>query len=163
MKKNTIKQRKVLNEDMTNIRNMFIILVIVILVCLGLYFLTEKINKEELANNTDTKIDYDLATVGTMFNRIEDIYYVILYSKKEDGNELDKVLDSYRSSDDYIKTYYINLDEKINSQVLKDNLNNKPSNPSEVSITGPTLYKINNGIVVNCYSSIDEIKKVLEN
>lgn len=163
MSKKTIKQKKVMNEDMTYIKNMFIILGIVVLVSVGLYFLTEKLNKNE-DKPTDSKvsINYDLGTVGTMFNRIEDEYYVILYSKEENGNDLDSLLDTYRSSDEYIKTYFVNLDDKINSSAISDELVRKPKNASEVKVNGPTLYKIKDGIVTNCYSGVDDITKVLE-
>ena len=113
-------------------------------------------------NKEEVKIDYDIATIGTMFNRVENNYYVILYSKENDGNELDSVLATYRSSDNYIKTYFIDLHKKINSYVLGDNLVEKPSNSNEVKVKEATLYKISNGKVVKCYSGVDNIVNILK-
>lgn len=163
-KNNKLKQKRIVNEDMTKVRNMFILLIIVVGIVIGLYFLTEyMLNKDSVKETkTETVIDYDIATVGTMFNRIEDEYYVLIYSSKDNGSDLDSVLTTYRSSDNYIKTYYIDLDKKINSSILGEELNTKPNNSSEVKVNGPTLYRIVNGTVTNCYSGIDDIIGVLE-
>lgn len=159
-----IKQTKFENEDVAQIRNLIIIFVIVVLVCVGLYFLTDTMIKRESNNNDNTtqkvEIDYDIATVGTMFNRVENEYYVLMYSSENDS-KLDTVLNKYRSSDDYIKTYFIDLDKKINSTVVGDKLVKEPKNSKEVKVTGATLYKIKNGSVVKCYNGIDEITDVL--
>ena len=164
-KNNKIKQKRIINEDMNIVRNIGILLVLVVGISLGIYFLTDHMIKKENSSNdnkVDTKIDYDIATIGTMFNRIEDEYYVILYSKENDGSELDSVLATYRSSDNYIKTYFIDLDKKINNSVLGDSLVEKPNNSSEVKVKGATLYKINTGKVVKCYSGVDNIVNILK-
>ena len=162
---NRLKQKRIINEDMTYIRNMAILLVIVVGVCIGIFYLTEYMIKKETVtkkNETEVIIDYDIATIGTMFNRVESEYYVLLYSKKDNGGDLDSVLSTYRSSDNYIKTYYIDLDKKINSIAISDETNNKPTNSNEVKVSGPTLYKIANGKVVNCYNGVDDIIEVLK-
>lgn len=162
---NKLKQKRVLNEDITLVRNIGILLVLVVGICLGIYYFTDSMIKKENKNSEtkeEVKIDYDIATIGTMFNRVENDYYVILYSKENDGNELDSVLATYRSSDNYIKTYFIDLDKKINSYVLGDNLVEKPSNSNEVKVKEATLYKISNGKVVKCYSGVDNIVNILK-
>ena len=159
-----IKQSKFVNEDVTQIRNLIIIFIIVVLICVGIYFLTDNMIKRENKSNDTTKvveIDYDIATVGTMFNRVEEEYYVLMYSSENDGSKLDSVLAKYRSSDNYIKTYYIDLDKKVNSFVLGDKLIKNPTNSKEVQVVGATLYKIKNGSVTKCYSGVEEITNVL--
>lgn len=162
---NKIRQKKVLNEDMNLVRNIIILLIIVVGISLGIYFLTDNMIKKENKSNdtkTETKIDYDIATIGTMFNRIEDEYYVLIYSKENDGSNLDSVLATYRSSDNYIKTYYVDLDKKVNNYVLGEELNQKPSNSNEVKVKEATLYKISIGKVVKCYSGVDNIVNILK-
>ncbi len=164
-KDNKLKQRKVVNEDITQIRNLLILLIVVILICIGAYFLTNKlINKTSKKTETETKVEfnYDIATIGTMFNRPEKEYYVILYSNKDDSVLYNSLLTSYRSSDNYIKTYYVDLDLYENNKALKEELNKKPTNSNEVSVTGPTLYKIEKGKVTNCYSDYESMRKVFE-
>lgn len=164
-KNNKIKQGNTVSEDVAQVRTLIIIFIIVLLVSVGIYFLTDiMIKKESLSskNVQEVEINYDIATVGTMFNRIENEYYVLLYSNENDGSKLNKVLDSYRSSDDYIKTYYIDLDKRINSIALGDKLVKEPKNSNEVKVTGPTLYKIKDGKIINCISGIDNIITKLE-
>ena len=158
-----LKQTKFENEDVAQIRNLIIIFIVVVLICVGVYFLTDNmIKRESNSNNSsqEVEIDYDIATVGTMFNRVEEEYYVLMYSSENDS-KLDSVLNKYRSSDDYIKTYFIDLDKKVNSSILGDKLVKEPKNSKEVKVTGATLYKIKNGTVVKCYSGIEEITNVL--
>lgn len=164
-KRNKIKVGKRVSEDEAQVKNLIIIFIIVILASVGIYFLTDAMIKKESNKNDEVKeveIDYDIATIGTMFNRIEEEYYVLLYSNNENGSDLNSSLDSYRSSDDYIKTYYIDLDKKINSMALGETLNKKPANSQEVSVKGATLYKIKEGKVVDCISGVDEIKDVIK-
>lgn len=160
-----LKQTKYESEDEVRIKSLIIIFVVVVLVCVGIYFLTEGMIKKESnkANSIkDVEIKYDIATIGTMFNRIEDEYYVLIYSNEKDGNSLNSVLDTYRSSDNYLKTYFIDLDKKVNSIASADNLVLKPTNSKEVKVNGATLYKLVNGEVIECISGVDEIIKVLE-
>lgn len=158
-----LKQAKFENEDVAQIRNLIIIFIVVVLICVGVYFLTDNmIKRESNSNNTtqEVEIDYDIATVGTMFNRVEEEYYVLMYSSENDS-KLDTVLNKYRSSDDYIKTYFIDLDKKVNSSILGDKLVKEPKNSKEVKVKGATLYKIKNGSVVKCYDGIEKITNVL--
>ena len=163
--KGKIKQKRVINEDMTNVRNMIILLNIVIGVCIGIYYLTEYMINKDSNNVVDSKeviIDYDIATIGTMFNRVEDEYYVLLYSSKDNGADLNNILSTYRSSDNYLKTYYIDLDKKINEIALGEETVKKPKSPNDVKVIGATLYKIKDGKVNNCYIGIDEIIEILK-
>ena len=161
-----LKQAKIVNEDVEQVKKLAILLVVVIALCIGVYFLTEKLLNRKNSTNIDTnttevEFDYDIATIGTMFNRPEDEYYVLLYSSEEDGTTYDTLLNKYRSSDDYIKTYFVDLDLKINSSALTETLNKKPTKSTEVSVKGATLYKIENGKVTKCYSTLETIKDIL--
>ena len=165
VKNKKVKQAKILSDDVVKVRNMLILLVGVIIVCVGLFFLTEKMIEKDSMKKEETKeveFDNDIATVGTMFNRNYDEYYVLLYSKEENGKDLDNVLDSYRSSDNYIKTYFIDLDLKVNNFVLGDDFNKKPTDSNEVKVTEATLFEIHNGKVNNSYVGVDDIKNILK-
>lgn len=165
VKNRKIKQSKLVSDDVVKVRNLFILLVSVVIICVGVFFLTEKmIAKENKENETknDVKIDYDIATIGTMFNRIEDEYYVLLYSNLDNGKDLNSVLDTYRSSDNYIKTYYIDLDLKINSIANSDKFVSKPNNSNEVKVKEATLFKIKDGKVTKSVTGVDNIKDVLK-
>ena len=165
IKNNRIKQGKSISEDETKVKNLIIIFIIVLLASLGIYFLSESmIDKEKSKQNElkDVEIKYDVATIGTMFNRIEEEYYVLLYSNKDDGVELNSLLDSYRTKDEYVKTYYVDLDKKVNSNALGKKLVKEPKNSKEVMVKGATLYKIKDSKVIECISGVEEISKILE-
>ena len=127
-----IKQTKIVNEDIEQIKKLGILLIIVVVLCVGLFFLTEKLldrkNTKTTEQNTEVKFNYDLATIGTMFNRPEEEYYVLIYSNKNEATLYESLLNKYRSSDNYVKTYFIDLDLKTNNHVLKESLNKKPKN-----------------------------------
>ena len=165
VKNKKVKETKIVNEDVTQVRNLIILLVIVVVVCTGMYFLTDAMIKKENTKEEETKeveFNYDIASVGTMFNRPESEYYVLIYSSENDGSDYDSILNTYRSSDNYIKTYFIDLDKKINSHILTDKLNKKPKNSKEVSVKGATLYKIKDGKVTKCYSTLETITDALK-
>ena len=80
MNKKKIKMNSVENEDVKLIKRLIIILVSVVIVVICFYYLTDKLVKPTTNNNNvTTNIDYDVATVGTMFNRPYSNYFVLLY------------------------------------------------------------------------------------
>lgn len=165
VKNGKIKQSKLVSDDVIKVRNLLILLVAVVIICVGVFFLTEKmIEKEnsEAETKEEVKIDYDIATIGTMFNRIEEKYYVLIYSNENNGKDLNSVLDSYRSSDNYVKTYYVDLDLKINSIAKSDKFVSEPTNSNEVKIKEATLFMIKNGKVTESITGVDNIKNVLK-
>ena len=165
VKNRKIKQSKLVSDDVVKVRNLFILLVSVVIICVGVFFLTEKMiekDNKKNENKNEVKIDYDIATIGTMFNRVEDEYYVLIYSNKDNGNDLNSTLDSYRSSDNYIKTYYIDLDLKINSIAKSDKFVSEPTNSKEVKVNETTLFMIKEGKVTKSITGVDNIKNVLK-
>ena len=160
-----IKKTKYVNEDLEQVKKLIILLLIVSLLCVGLYFLAETLISNKAKNKTETKTEikfnYDIATIGTMFNRPEKEYYVLIYSNKDEGTTYNSLLNTYRSSDDYVKTYYIDLDLKMNNSAIKEELNKKPKTSNEVSVKGATLYKIKDGKVTNCYDTLETIKEII--
>ena len=165
VKSKKIKSSKSVSEDVLKIRSLIIILVIVVAISAGLFFLTDKMIERETNKDEETvevEFDYDVATVGTMFNRPEKEYYVLLYSTEKNGNDLNSVLAKYRSGDNYIKTYFIDLDLKVNNSVLGDKVEKEPSNSKEVKVKGATLYKLVEGKVTECITGIEKIEDVLK-
>ena len=55
-----IKQSKFVNEDLTQIRNLIIIFFIVVLICVGIYFLTDNMIKRENVNYFKEKYKIDI-------------------------------------------------------------------------------------------------------
>lgn len=162
MKQKRIKTKKYVSEDTKQIRSLIIITLVVLAVAVGLYFLTDMIvGKKANTNNVD--FDYSAATVGTMFNRPYDEYYVFLYdSTSDEASTYNSLITSYISSEDSIKLYFVDLSMNLDSKYLSDSSNKKPANPSEVKIKDSALVLIKDGKVSKYYESLEEYQKVLK-
>lgn len=156
------KLKKYESEDSSEIRNLIIITVIIALIATGLYFLTEKVlNKKENNNNTEVSFNYDEATIGTMFNRPYDEYYVFIYDSTDDNATVyNNIVKTYRAKDDSKKLYFIDLNDGLNKIAVSDTTNKKPASSEEVKVSGSALYLIKNGKVTAAYTeSYDNVLK----
>ena len=160
-KNKKINTQKYVSEDENQVRNLIIITLIIVLLAIGLYFLTGKIGKKE-NNTSNVEFDYSTITVGTMFNRPYDKYYVFLYDAEDDNaNQYISLISSYESKDESIKIYTVDLSKNLDSKYLSDKSNTNPTNPSEVKIKDSALILIKNGKVSKYYESITDYEKVL--
>ena len=172
MKKNEkklYKSNKNVSDADYDIKKFLIILTILIVVVVGLYFLSNAIvnkrdNKESNVN-TNITISYDTLNVGMIFNRPYDEYYVIAYdSTLDDAMYYSTLITNYSKKEDAIKIYYCDLSKKVNeSYKAKDGSgNSKASSVQELSFGDVTLLKIRNKKIVNYIENIDQIKSALK-
>lgn len=160
-----MKQKKLKNyqsEDTSEIRNLIIITLVIALIATGLYFLTEKVlNKKENENTTEVTFNYDEATIGTIFNRPYDEYYVFIYKSDDDNAATyNNIVKTYRAKDDAKKLYYIDLKDGLNKIAEADTTNKKPTKSEDVKVNGSVLYLIKNGKVTSAYT--ENYDKVLK-
>lgn len=156
------KLKKYESEDSSEIRNLIIITVVIALIATGLYFLTEKVlNKKDNTNSTDVSFNYDETTIGTMFNRPYDEYYVFIYDSTDDeATVYNNIIKTYRAKGDAKKLYFIDLNDGLNKIAVSDTTNKKPANSEEVKVNGSALYLIKNGKVTSAYTeSYDNVLK----
>ena len=172
MKKNEkklYKSNKNVSDADYDIKKFLIILTILIVVVVGLYFLSNAIvnkrdNKESNVN-TNVTISYDTLNVGMIFNRPYDEYYVIAYdSTLDDAMYYSTLITNYSKKEDAIKIYYCDLSKKVNeSYKAKDGSgNSKASSVQELSFGDVTLLKIRNKKIVNYIENIDQIESALK-
>lgn len=170
MKKKTMKQPKYRSEEQEAIRKFIIILIIVVAVVIGVYFLTKKIVKNNTTDTTDksssdVKIDYTKVTVGTMFNRADSEYYVILYSSADTTSSLYSMyVSKYEQATNHLPIYTCDLSDSSNTSFVATDKN--PSNPKAKTIKdvsfGPiTLVKIKDGKITKYFETVDTIKTEL--
>ena len=169
LKGRTMKDVKVRTETEDEIRRFIIILVVVMVLIVGVYFLSQLIvNKREedntTTNTTTAKIDYDMASVGTILNRPYDSYYVMIYDS-EDNNAMyySSVLTKYQKTNKG-KIYYVDLGNDLNKKYKsnEETGNKDAKSIDDFSFGNVTLLKITNSNVTNYYEGIDKIKEVLE-
>ena len=166
-----ISNSKVLTDEQIQIRSFFIILVIIVALVVGLYFLSKVIvNKNDTNTNTtqkeDVKIAYDIASVGMILNRPYDEYYVMVYdSTITDAMYYSSLITRYTNKEDSLKIYFVDLNNRLNKEYAsnKETGNNAvTNNVSDFSFGKVTLLRVKNSSVVSYYEDIDTIESILK-
>ena len=128
MKQKRLKTQRYDSEDTKEIRNLIIIAVILIALAVGLYFLTDTILSKKNKDTSTVEFDYTECTVGTMFNRPYDEYYVFLYdSTSSSASQYQSLISNYEKKDNAKKIYFVDLSTKFNSPYVSDKSNKKPT------------------------------------
>lgn len=166
--KKTMKNVNGSSDTDTDIFRFLIILVIICALVIGLYFfskaLVNKRNNNETDNNTNVTIDYDLATVGTIFNRPYSEYYVMVYDgTDDDAMYYSALITKYKKKENALKIYYCDLNNELNKEYKSQSeLGNKNAvGVSDLAFGKVTLIKITNGSITNYIEDIEKIKNIL--
>lgn len=156
-----LKATQYVNEDTKEIRSLIFIILGILVVLVGLYYLTTYSLNKNKETTTDVEFDYSVATVGTMFNRPYDEYYVFLYkSNSDEAVQYSALVTNYSTKEDALKVYTVDLSKNLDDQYLSETSNHNPTNPSEVKIKDSALILIKNGKVSKYYETIGEYEKV---
>lgn len=165
-----IKTSNYENEDYQKVKAFFLILLIVLILLGTLFFINAKfVSKDRFQEKSTTttkepSFDETVITIDQMFKIKKDEYMVMIYnSDNKDENILyGNLVLSYKGTK---SLYSIDLSNKMNSKYYnKDKEENKnPTSPTEVSVAGPRLIVIKNGVVSEYLDETDAIvKKITE-
>lgn len=157
-----------MNEDNKTIRNFIIILAIVLVVTVGLYFITKYAVKKDTTSDTsstettETTISYDTCIVGNMLNKNEEEYYVIIYNSNDSNSSTYSTLvTDYKALDSHLAVYTIDLSNSLNEKYYNaEETNTTSDNINDLKFGDITLLKIKNGKIEKSYQSAKDIKKV---
>ncbi len=169
------KGLSVATEDEMDIKSFIIILVVIVLIIVGIYFVTSHIQKKnevEELEVTAGEIDYEITSVGTILNRPYDEYYVLVYDSKDSAAvKYSGLMARYSEKSnlglkDYIKIYYCDLDNALNKPYYNVNNDNK-SNPKATKVQDfdfgdLTLLKIKDGKITNYIEDYKTIQEKLK-
>ena len=156
-------------EEDKAVRNFIIIFVIVLLFVVGIYFFTVFVNKDNEPKNedtntsesTDVNIDTTKAIVGTMLQKSEKDYYVILY--KSDDNKSSEYLSletKYKATKDALPVYNVDLTEGMNSKYYdKEHINLSANNVNDLRFGDITLLEVKDGKIIKSFTNVEDIKK----
>lgn len=170
MSKKKNKYQKVNNyniDDENEIKRFILIVVGIVVILFCIYGLTNILNKEETEPIKSVNINYDILSVGTIFNAPYDNYYVLIYDSKSDNASIySSILDNLKGKDDVKKVYFVDLNNKINGNYYNKD-NNGKSNPKATSVSEfnfgeLTLLEIKNKKIVSYKENIDEISKLVK-
>ena len=133
-----------------------VISIVVIFICLfyllTLYITSKNGNNDSKKDDTEatvSEISYSDIMVGRSFSISDGEYYVMYYDKTDDSinSSLTSVVSDYKSREEHLDIYSVNMGDGLNKKYAKDESNHNPSNASEIAISGPTLIKFSDGAV----------------
>ncbi|MBE6154905.1 MAG: hypothetical protein E7163_04980 [Firmicutes bacterium] len=167
-----IKKEKYQTEEQTEIIRFVKILVAVIIIVLGVYILTRIFVTKDLLNDTNTpkqttagQINYEITNIGSMLNKKEKEYYVIMYSSENlDAVYYSTLASKYSQNKNALKIYYANLDTELNQMYVdadKENLN--PVNLEDFKVSNLALIKIKDNKIEKSFNTENEIATELAN
>ena len=160
---------KYTSEESKEVKRFIIILLSIIVLVLAVYGITRLINKDKDNNDDRTvtagSIDYDKVSVGTLFNRADNEYYVIVYDgEAPNAIYYSALMNKYMDKEKSNKVYFCDLSNELNKKYYvgedKDS-NQKATTSSELAFKDLTLIKIKNGKIVKYLETLDTIKTEL--
>ncbi len=169
--KQTKKESKNINlnvkgsTDTEQISKVFKYLLVVVIIFVVVYFLTDYITNHSSDSNYKTNvgeatIQSDKILAGSTFNQKEDEYYVLFYNVIDNATYTD-TYSTYKTKEDHIPIYYVDTHEGLNRDYVGEDVNEEPTDASEIKVNGPTLMKIENKEVVEFITDEEEIKEKL--
>jgi hypothetical protein len=143
------------------------LVIIVSLIVLVFYVITLFVNKkedsDEQTTTTPAEIQYDNILVGNILSQPNDKYYVLVrLSDDVNTNTYEVYLSNYEYMTDSLRTYYVDLNNPLNSKFLKEESNFKIKNITDISFKETTLLLIENKKIKKTYEGKDEIINILK-
>lgn len=151
------------------------LLLIILLVCgvLGIfYFITVLVVKpNNIMKSDNLEIDSEKITFNQLFTRSDEEYYVLAvkkslhennYSKENYIDLYNKYIEDYKSRENSLKFYIIDLDDAFNKNYISDELN-ITDDVDNLKLNDEVLFKINNKTIESYYAGKDSIINELSN
>ena len=157
-----MKQEKYIqNDEMVKLIRIFLIIVVVFMLFYALTVtISNKKNKPSIENNNVDSIQYTEILLGTIFNKKENSYYVLAEFKDEEKN-YSSYINEYNKTEDALNIYYVDMNDAMNSKYINDE-ENITNDISDLKISKTTLFKIENGQIVEHYSGNEKILEYFE-
>lgn len=137
----------------------FFIVIIVVLVCVGgIYFLTRAFVTKDLFNKdtpretvvTPGEINYDVAIMGTMLNRADEEYYVVIFDSTSNyAYDMNNLVKTYISAEKHLPVYVVDLSNKTMNGNGKyydpSNISTNPTSLDDLKVGNRTVIKVKKG------------------
>ena len=141
------------------------ILIGVIIVVLGAYFIANKIdskNKGSAKQSNEVEISSTKIIVGSILNRPYNTYYVLAYKSKDNSSVVyETLLSMYQSKEKALKVYVVDLDNRLNENYYSEEGNPKATKIQDLKISSPTLIKVTDKKISKYVEGQESIKKEL--
>lgn len=158
------RKEKYYTEEQQEIKSFIKILIGLILILGLLYFLSavvlDKKNEIKRTNN-EGKVQYSNIYLGTLLNRADEEYYVLVFDSENILNHyiINKASD-YKSSNK-IALYTADLSLELNKGFVSDESNYKTDSVKDLKFKGLTLVKVKAGKITKFIEDEKEIEKEL--
>lgn len=167
---NGMKKKMTVREE-AEIKNLVLIIFSLVIVFVLVYALTYFVLEKGLLSRGYTKptittpaIDYETATIGTVFDKKDKEYYVAFDyfgDMMKKSVYFDSLLTLYKDKEKKLPMYKVDLSYGVNEKYISDKSNPKANKSEDLKINGLTLIKIKNGKNVLYLDNEDAIAKEL--
>lgn len=156
-------------DEAREVKRFIIILFSIIILVLAVYGITRIINKgkktTEETNVTKGEIDYDKVSVGTMLNKLDKEYYVIIYDgEASEAVYYSALVTTYMNKEKSLPVYFCDLGNALNKKYYvgdSKESNKNARSVDEFAFKDLTLLKIKNNKIEKYIESLDTIKAEL--
>ena len=152
------------NEESFKVKNLFIWIIVILLVLVGFYFITNYVldHRSSENNEIESVIQTEKIIFGQMFDRKYLEYYVLAYSEKAQSKTIyNKYISNYNKKDNHLNVFMINIDEAFNSK-FKSDTSNIVDDINELKVADETLFKIKDGKIEEYKVGSTEISSYLK-
>lgn len=138
-----------------------------LVICIGLLYLftVYVVNKEDSYKRTNNKgsIGYDNILLGTLLNKADDEYYVLVYDSSLIMNNIyaNKVKE-YKTNVKHLPIYIADLSNELNKSYIAEKSNYKKDSAEELTVNGTTLIKVKNHSITKFIEEKDSILTELD-
>ena len=131
-------------------------ILITILIFYGITILVTDKKSSDTINDTDTEIQTKEILIGSIYNKTESEYYVLVQLSADYSNMYSTV-SAYQEAD-LIKLYTADLNSVYNKKYFGAVSNFTTTYPT---FSKTTLIKITNGVITSYYEGVDQILDIL--
>lgn len=158
-KSKKIKVPRERSEGETEVLRFICILVLMVALCVGIYFLAKNSSSNDENTTNEVEIQYDVISVGMILNRNYDNYYVLVYDF--DNVDYSSLVSSYTGSK---KLFSVDMSDPINKDYISDDgkSNANAQKATDFMFGKTTLLHIKDGKVSEYITNQEKIEKVLK-
>jgi len=143
------------------------VILVLALIYLGTALATGEIKLgKDKKEPVESKIQYEEIIAGQVLNRIDEEYYVLLFSfTSSNASKYVGLKDNYLLNKDALPFYIVDLDKKWNETIVAKENEEYIKNPSKVTdlkVNGPTILKVKGKKVTERIESDEKIKEYFE-
>lgn len=143
------KHNNFYKDEQTEIQS-FVKILIGLIVIIGLFYLLTVfvLNKEEPYKRTDNPgtINYNSMYLGTLLNKIDSEYYVLVFDSQDKSNSyIINRSSSYASKANSLPLYTADLALEFNKKFIADESSYKVDDVVNLKVKGTTLILVKNG------------------